>query len=146
MLQHGRKVAYNLLPAAFVLITTGCILLQSTATVRAQQRDTARTPGVYTSVPHMPEPGVDPATYLVKNIKPPKPDTGMSLATRLVTRFVVKPDGKLSDIRILKSIYPQFDQEVIRVLQHMPAWTPGKLEDGTPVPVYYTLPVSFEFR
>ncbi|WP_181358296.1 energy transducer TonB [Taibaiella chishuiensis] len=122
------------------------MLLQSTAVVRAQQRDTVRTPVVYTSVPYMPQPGVDPAAYLVKNIKLPKPDTGVNIATRMVTRFVVTPDGKLSDIRILKSIYPQFDQEVIRVLQHMPAWTPGKLEEGTPVPVYYTLQVSFEFR
>lgn len=146
MLRFSRTGKTSRTPVPFVLITTGCILLQSTGTVRAQQRDTTRTPVVYTSVPHIPEPGLDLMAYLVKNIKFPKPDTGMSMTTRVVTRFVVSPDGRLSDIRIIKGMYPQFDQEVVRVLRSMSPWTPGKLADGTPVAVYYTLPVSFEFR
>lgn len=48
----------------------------------------------------------------------------------------------MSDIRVVKGVDPSLDAEAIRVAEKMPKWIPGKNE-GKPVRVYYTLPVTF---
>jgi TonB family protein len=56
--------------------------------------------------------------------------------------FIVEKDGSLENIRILKGIKPEIDQEILRFIKEGPAWTPG-LEAGEPVHVRMVLPVQF---
>ena len=63
--------------------------------------------------------------------------TGMELA-----RFVVNEDGTIGDIEILKSVDLYCDAEIIRIIKLLPNFTPGQ-QDGKPVKVWYTLPVTF---
>ena len=60
-------------------------------------------------------------------------------------QFVVHPDGSLSKFHILKGLGYGCDEEVIRVVQQMPKWNPGKHNDQI-VPVIYTLKVNFKFK
>lgn len=61
---------------------------------------------------------------------------------RVILTFVVETDGRLTDIKVAKSISPSLDEEAVRIVKSMPKWIPGK-QNGIPVRVRYTLPVSF---
>ncbi len=57
-------------------------------------------------------------------------------------RFVVGFDGKLQRFELVEDGGAEFNNEVMRVLKKMPAWTPGKSK-GQNVSVYYIIPVKF---
>lgn len=57
-------------------------------------------------------------------------------------RFVVGFDGKLQRFELVEDGGTEFNNEVMRVLKKMPAWTPGKSK-GQNVSVYYVIPVKF---
>jgi len=59
------------------------------------------------------------------------------------TRFIIKPDGSIGDIEIIKSLHPVCDSAVIQAIRKMPKWIPGR-QSGNPVHVYFNLPVVFE--
>ena len=59
--------------------------------------------------------------------------------------FYILKDGTASDIKITKSIDPEIDRLVLRVLKRMPRWTPGKT-DGKITAVQITLPIHFQLR
>jgi protein TonB len=57
-------------------------------------------------------------------------------------KFVVNADGEVTDAVIIQSAGTSFDKEVLRVINRMPKWKPGK-QRGRPVAVYFTQPVTF---
>jgi len=59
--------------------------------------------------------------------------------------FIIEKDGSIGDINVLRSPLNQFSQEAIRIVQAMPKWEPGLLNDQ-PVRVKYLLPVIFSFE
>ncbi len=152
MLQQHKKGKRGLLLTALAFITTGIILLQSADTVMAQKKTPtpvqsgATDTHIYTSVETMPDPGFDLMQYLAENIKYPEAARKKQITGRVISKFVVKPDGTLTNIEIVRGIDPDCDKEVLRVLSSMPTWKPGRKDDGTPVLVYYTLPVSFQLK
>ena len=57
-------------------------------------------------------------------------------------KFVIETDGDASRIEILnEGVCPEINAEIIRVLENMPAWKPGR-QSGVNVPVYFVLPVK----
>lgn len=62
-------------------------------------------------------------------------------------RFVVGPDGKLSDIKVVKKLSEECDAEAIRLLQEGPAWFPA-IQNGrrTARTVEITVPFKIEER
>ena len=61
---------------------------------------------------------------------------------RVIVQFVVNPDSTLSEIHVVKSVYPHLDNEAVRLIKSMPKWIPGR-QRGTPVQVRFTMPVNF---
>ena len=57
----------------------------------------------------------------------------------------MQEDGSLDKIKIMKGIGGGCDEEVIRVIKGMPAWTPGK-QNGKIVKVMFNLPVGFKLE
>ena len=45
---------------------------------------------------------------------------------RVVVQFVVEKDGATSNHKIVRSVHPAIDREVVRVLESMPKWLLGK--------------------
>ena len=64
---------------------------------------------------------------------------------RVILQFVITKEGKVADIKIMRSVSPEIDEEAVRVVKAMPTWTPGK-QDGQAVNVRYTLPVTFKLQ
>ena len=83
--------------------------------------------------------------YLKNSIDYPIEALKENIGGRVVVAFIVEKDGSLSDVRIAKSVHPLLDAEAIRVVSSMPKWNPG-LENGNPVRVKYTVPVTFRLK
>ena len=107
--------------------------------------DSKQDSTVLISVEQMPEfPGGSPALmkYLSQNIKYPAEAQAARKEGRIIVSFVVKKDGSLDDIKIVRGVDPALDQEAKRVIAAMPKWTPGK-QKGKAVNVKYTVPLMF---
>ncbi len=63
----------------------------------------------------------------------------------IFVKFIVNEDGSISNAQIVKSVNPEFDEEVLRVISIMPKWIPGKQKD-IKVRVWYTLKVRIEYK
>ena len=101
---------------------------------------------VYNFVEHMPAfPGGDKALteWLQKNIKYPEEAAQQGIQGTVYLRFVIKPDGSVSNVEVVRKTNPLLDEEAIRVVKEMPKWNPGK-QKGEPVSVYFSLPIVFK--
>jgi protein TonB len=107
--------------------------------------DTANT--VFYVIEQMPQyPGGNSAMYqfIYNNMTPqPAVQCYTYIGGKVFCRFIVETDGSLSDIKIVRSLDPDSDKEVLRIIKTMPKWIPGK-QNGRTVRVYYTIPVVFK--
>ncbi len=56
--------------------------------------------------------------------------------------FVVEPDGRITNVGILRGIGGGCDEEAIRVIRNMPRWKPGK-QRSKAVRVQFNMPIRF---
>lgn len=63
--------------------------------------------------------------------------------TRIVVSFVVGPDGNISDIRAVSKNGWGMEESLIKTLEQMPKWNPGKMGNKA-VYVRMMLPVTYE--
>lgn len=77
------------------------------------------------------------------NLKYPEEALKNQVQGPVVAEFVVGADGSIRDVKIKNGIGSGCDEEALRVIRSMPAWTPG-YQDGKAVPVRMTLPVLFQ--
>lgn len=80
--------------------------------------------------------------YLTTNMKYPATacDNGIEGVVNL--ECTIRTDGTVGPIRIVRMIDPDLEQEAIRLVKEMPAWTPAE-KGGEPVETTVTIPVSF---
>ena len=103
---------------------------------------------VFTVVEEMPQfPGGmgEAMRFLAKNIRYPAESQKAKIEGRVIVQFVVKEDGKVSDVKVIRSVSPDLDAEAIRVVSMMPEWIPGK-QRGKAVSVKYTMPIMFRLQ
>ena len=101
---------------------------------------------IYRSVDYMPHfPGGESALldYLKKNIRYPVGAALRGGEGRVVVQFVVTATGEVGDIKVVRSIDEELDSEAVRVCRLLPRFEPGRLKNGDPVNVWYTLPIRF---
>ncbi|MPM01267.1 hypothetical protein SDC9_47506 [bioreactor metagenome] len=80
--------------------------------------------------------------FLRNNIKYPQGARESGIQGTVFLTFVIEPDGKLSNIKVLRGIGGGCDEEAIRIISLMPPWKPGK-QFGKPVRVQFNLPIRF---
>lgn len=80
--------------------------------------------------------------YLSENIRYPPNAQRKGIEGTVIVAFVVNTDGTTTDIQILRSVGGGCDEEVIRIVQGSPKWTPG-MQRGTPVRTRMRLPLRF---
>lgn len=83
--------------------------------------------------------------YLQENIFYPLDAKENGFQGKVYIQFVVFKDGRLSDFKILKGVYPSIDQEALRAVRKMPNWIPGK-NNGKAVNVRMVIPVKFSLE
>lgn len=132
------KARISFLIGLSLLSTIGLITVQSCTKEKPEK--------VYTSVDVTPEfRGGNEALYkyLSDNIKYPKEAKEKNIHGKAIIQFIVTKDGSIDSVVIKRDVAGSgFGEEAKRVIASMPAWKPG-LQNGEPVNVYYTLPVTF---
>lgn len=85
--------------------------------------------------------------FLSMNISYPQRAKEEGLSGKCFLRYVVMPNGSISNVEVLKGIKgcPECDAEAMRVIKLMPRWKPGT-QDGKPVSVLFNLPINFQLR
>ena len=89
-------------------------------------------------------PGGDQAMYeyMAKNTKYPTLAKESGIQGKVFVGFVVKRDGSIADVKVLRGIGGGCDEEAVRVVKSMPKWNAGK-QRGKPVSVEFRIPYQF---
>jgi len=110
------------------------------------QTTLSQVDGVYQTVPDMPVPpgGMDAwIKYLTENLTYPANAKEKGVEGLVVLTFVVREEGKVDSVEVLRGIGGGCDEEAVRLVKNSGIWTPGKIE-GKAVPVRMRLPVQFK--
>lgn len=83
--------------------------------------------------------------YIQKKIRYPRAPRDMGIDGTVYVRFVVRGDGSVTDVEVIRGIHPDCDQEAMRVISSMPAWNGGS-HNGKPVAVRMVLPIRFNLQ
>jgi TonB family protein len=99
----------------------------------------------FTIVEEMPQfPGGDSKrfNFFSQNLQYPQLAVENGIEGTVYVSFVVRSDGEITDVKILRGIGGGCDEEALRVISTMPRWIPGK-QNGKRVAVLYTMPICF---
>ena len=103
---------------------------------------------IFRSVEQMPQfPGGDVALmkYLSSHIQYPAMAAENNVQGKVILQFVIEKDGRVGEVKLARSVDKDLDKEAIRVVKSLPKFSPGR-QNGQPVRVWYTLPVSFRLQ
>jgi TonB family protein len=81
--------------------------------------------------------------YIAQNMVYPKEARRVGIEGRVFLQFLIRKDGSLTDIKLLKGIGHGCDEEAIRVLQNAEKWKPGT-QRGRAVNVRMSIPIVFK--
>jgi len=80
--------------------------------------------------------------FLKNTVKYPKEAHEKNIQGKVFLSFVIEKDGRLTNIKVERSVGPELDAEAVRVMKASPKWIPG-IQDKKPVRVKYNIPISF---
>jgi periplasmic protein TonB len=80
--------------------------------------------------------------FIASNIKYPLMAKESGTTGTVHVRFVIEPDGSISNVTSVRPLGAGCDEEAIRVVSMMPKWNPGK-QNGKAVRVWFILPIKF---
>lgn len=85
------------------------------------------------------------AQHLVDNLKYPRKARRTDSSGLVVLQFTVTRTGDITDIEVLKSPDPIFNEPAIEALRSLPQMIPGQ-QKGKNVAVRYALPIRFSLK
>ena len=89
----------------------------------------------------------DPKTFLLRwvyqYLKYPKAAMDNGVQGRVIVGFTVGKDGKVTDVKLVRSADTLLDEEAMKVVAASPKWKPGKVK-GVNVSVSMTVAVDFK--
>lgn len=118
------------------------------ASIKLKEEESFADDTPFVSVQNMPEyPGGISAlqAFLASNIDYPEIAARSGIEGTVYVNFVVERDGTVSNIRILRGINDDCNEEAERVIGLLAKWKPGN-QQGKTVRVSFTIPVSFKLQ
>lgn len=101
---------------------------------------------VYMTVDELPTfPGGDMACaeWLRAHLKYPKQCQKERIEGRVIVRFVVEKNGRISNVKAIRSPHPELEKAAVRTVKRMPKWIPGK-KAGQIVRCSLNLPIMYK--
>ena len=98
---------------------------------------------VVEELPQFPGGAVEFLKWLTKNLRYPAAARQRKIQGKVLAVFYVEKTGKVTGIKVTKSLTPECDREVVRVLGIMPDWTPG-IQNDKPCRTKVCIPVVFK--
>ena len=103
---------------------------------------------VFDVVEQMPQfPGGDAELmkFLRDNIVYPAMAQENNVQGKVIVQFVVTKTGDIGEVKVVKSVDRDLDNEAVRLVKKLPKFIPGRM-NGQAVNVWYTLPVQFKLQ
>ena len=82
------------------------------------------------------------ATYLTENIQYPIIAAENGIEGVVTLDFMVKSDGSIGEIKIVRMVDLDLEDEAVRVVKAMPKWEPAT-NNGIAVDAWFRLPIKF---
>lgn len=101
---------------------------------------------IFTAVEQMPQfPGGEAALkkYIDSHIEYPVLAAMSGAHGIVIVQFVVDKTGRVGEVKVVRSVDKDLDNEAIRLCKSLPRFAPGR-QNGQAVSVWYTLPVTFK--
>jgi TonB family protein len=83
--------------------------------------------------------------FLADHVQYPEHARRSSVSGKVIFKFVIEPDGSLTNFEIVHSLFKDCDDEIIRVLRLCPNWIPGEIK-GRKVRQGYTMSFNFKLQ
>lgn len=83
--------------------------------------------------------------FVARQMHYPEEAEEKGIEGRVLIRFVVEKDGRLTNFEVVESPDPLLSDEALRVLKQMPKWIPAK-NKGKDVRCRYSMPVMFRLK
>jgi hypothetical protein len=84
--------------------------------------------------------------YVIQQLKIPNSvEKSNESGNKAIFQFVIDKKGKLIDIKIIRSLDPAIDNEIVKILKNSPLWAPGK-QGGKPVKQKFIFPLQIHFQ
>ena len=131
-----RLISYILLTLALIAGKPG--------TVSSQEDTSSKS---FVKVDEMPQyPGGEQARlkFIREVVVYPDSARNSHIEGTVYAQFTVTETGLLTDIVVLRGLGYGCDEEVIKMIQKMPPWIPGKVK-GMPVNIRMMMPVTFTY-
>ncbi len=81
--------------------------------------------------------------YIDSHIQYPPEAVKNNIQGRVVVQFVVDKTGEIGEVKVVRSVDKDLDEEAVRIVKTLPKFIPGR-QNGQAVAVWYTLPVTFK--
>lgn len=91
------------------------------------------------------DPGKFLKEWVYKYIKYPEAAIRDGVQGRVMVDFIIDKDGKVTDVRVLRSVSEELDAEAVKVVSASPKWKPGRM-NGNKVRTSMTIPVEFRLE
>lgn len=82
--------------------------------------------------------------FLSDNLSYPQKAIKQNISGQVVIQFVVRKDGRVTDVAVYKSVDPLLDKEAMRIVKAMPLWEPAYF-GGETADFYARQPITFRF-
>ncbi len=129
------------IPKILLVVCLSAVSYSITAQVTTEEHDVK----VNSKIDQMPVFPYDIGEYLSEHLIYPFYARKNNIEGRVIVSFIVNKNGSLDSIKIVNGIGGGCDEEVIRIIEGMPAWKPGK-HNGKIVRVKFFLPVVFKLE
>ena len=110
-----------------------------------QTKDSTEDNKVYMFVEEMPVFPGNLNAWIYSHVQYPEAAKTTGIEGKVYVRFIIEKDGTVNDVKIIRGVSTELDNEAKEVIASMPKWYPGK-QNNTPVRVYYTVPVYFALK
>ncbi|MBQ2373259.1 MAG: energy transducer TonB [Bacteroidales bacterium] len=80
--------------------------------------------------------------WVYQYIKYPESAIRNGVQGKVMVDFIIDKDGKVTDVRVIRGVDPELDEEAVRVISASPKWKPGRVK-GNKVRTSVTIPVEF---
>ena len=111
----------------------------------AERKDTINVYDCVEQMPSFPGGTQKLKEFIEENLRYPKELEETCVQGRVIVRFVVERNGKLSNVKVVKSVHPVLDKEALRIVKLMPRWIPGR-QNGITVRVKCYIPIIFRLK
>lgn len=142
--KNGSRKSTRLVAVFSLLLLAGSIVAVQSCN---QEKKEAVQPEVVrdvTTLSKMAECPFDLTQYMIDHVNYPKEASAQGIEGKINVQFVIDEQGNPTQFKVLnKDPNPLLAKAALDALEQMPKWTPAE-KDGERVPVYFTLPVSFQ--